>query len=478
MLREFSFDPLTRLNHRMAIGLAVFVALASTPMASNRSVWWLIWTAGLALAATLHLLRAAQLEPRRRPRFLRFGAAFALAAIVPVYAVIQSLPIAGVLPAAFLRMRSGLEGLAGQSISVQPDVALAGALRFVGFLLLLALVLEVATRRERVQRMGMILLAGVVLQAIWALVALRWLGDFSLWGPKTAYQGVATGTFVNRNSLAAFLALGLVLGVGLLIGQGSRDRARLPKPPNVLARMGFGEVFILLGLVTLLLALIATQSRLGLAAAIAGVGVTLVLARMQSRATAARLMVEALLSLVAMGVALLLYLRGEGVMVRLLAAQGDGQNRMALYRQTLEMVSIRPVTGFGFDAFGAAFEAFRTPPLLSPGNFDLAHNSYLMLWSELGVIVGSIPMVLLAAAAGILWRKLKEPHGFPGMTMAAQGALTVGAVHSAGDFSLEVPAVTYLFVTILGLGLGRSVSRSKLAQVPDIGSGKENDPAN
>src|SRR5690606_27910085 len=142
------------------------------------------------------------------PRVKPFSGYFLIAMIVPVYAVFQAQNLAGMLPTGAREMR-------GRTISMVPDASVIGALRFFGYLILLALVIEVATRRDRVNLMTKVLFVGITLQAVWALIALKLLGDAALWGEKTAYLGMATGSFINRDSLATFLGFGLVVGAAL-----------------------------------------------------------------------------------------------------------------------------------------------------------------------------------------------------------------------------------------------------------------------
>ncbi len=454
--------PLSRSHDRLAVVLASIVPLSAIPLASNRASLWLFWTGLFALLAIYHLLQTLRLAPGRAPAFIRFRVAFALALLIPLWALLQTLPVVPLLPQGSLGMRQGLGDLVGSSISVQADIAGAGVLRFMGYILLLALVLEVSTRRERVLRLAQIIFAGVVLQAIWAIVALKFMDDFSFLGTKTTYAGVATGSFVNRNSLATFLGFGSILGIGILVERAGKSQMTR----DSFAKLGFGDAFILLGILVQMVAILATQSRLGLAATLLAILVTLLLARKHAGSRPKHLFYWAVFLLLAAGTGMALLAGGDGIASRLLFAQAEGQTRLSLYSQTLGMIAQRPLAGYGMDGFGIAFEAFRAPPLLGQGNFDLAHNSYLMLWAEFGVIIGSIPPLLMFYAAIKLWRQVSAPYGFSGLALAGIGVVVLGAVHSLGDFSLEIPANVYLFLTIIGLGLGQRTARKTNAVPP------------
>lgn len=446
---------ISRMHDGLAVVLAVLVPLTALPLASNRATWWLLWTAVLAAIALVYVLRFGMADPAYRVRVLDHKALVGFAMVLPLWALVQTLPLVGTLPTGWLLAAPE----AGATLSVQPQVAMSGILRFAGYILLAGLVIEVASRRDRVLRLAQIVYAGICLQAVWAVVALKVLDDFSFWGLKVAYLGSATGTFVNRNSLATFLGFGLVLGLGILAERARRSSIRATRRDTVIGRLGYGDLIVLIGMVFLMIGLIYTQSRLGLMASLCGAGVTLMLVRAQSGVAAGRILVEMVIVGLGAIVAVALVAAGQGVAERMLFLGNEAVNRLAIYQQTLAMISVRPWTGYGMDAFGAAFEAFRGPPLLAPVTYDLAHNSYLMLWAEFGVVFGSVPIVALFAVTILLVRRMRSEDGFSGMAAAGLGALVLGAVHSLGDFSLEIPANVYVLMCILGLGLGQQSRR-------------------
>ncbi len=457
--QDIQRNRISRMHDGLAFVVAVLVPLTSLPLASNRATWWLLWTAVLAAIALIYVFRFGAVDLAYRVRALDHKVLVGFAMVLPLWALVQTVPVVGMLPTGWLLAAPEAGKMGGATLSVQPQVAVSGVLRFAGYILLACLVLEVASRRDRVLRVAQIVYAGICLQAVWAVVALKVLDDFSFWGVKVAYLGSATGTFVNRNSLATFLGFGLVLGLGIVAERARRNSIRATRRDTVIGRLGYGDLIVLIGMVFLMIGLIYTQSRLGLVSSLCGAGVTLMLVRAQSGVAAGRVLVEMVVVGLAAIVAVALVAAGQGVAERMLFLGNEAVNRLAIYQQTLGMIEMRPWTGYGMDAFGAAFEAFRGPPLLAPVTYDLAHNSYLMLWAEFGVVFGSVPILALIAVAILLWRRMRSEDGFSGMAAAGLGALVLGAVHSLGDFSLEIPANVYVLMCILGLGLGHQSQR-------------------
>ncbi len=447
---------LSHWQNRFGVGLIGLALASAIPLASNRPSLWLLLTACIGFAAGSYHLLALWRAPRRRSQLRPYAAGLALAWLVPAYALLQTLP----LPMGLVTPFQGEAALTGQSISIVPDATMLAALRFSGYLMFLALLIEIATRRRRVALLSRLVFLGITVEAAWALIALKLLGDTALWGEKTAYLGVATGSFVNRNSLATFLGFGLVLGVAFLGKEILPSTGRAAHPRSLLARFGDGSGLVLVAMLVILLALLATGSRLGLVSALFGVMVTwaALLWRSERRSWVlwAGLGVVALVWMMVAGA-------GQVMAQRALFLELDGAMRLTLYRQVLQMIATRPWAGFGLDGFGPAFEAFRAPPLPGDLSFGMAHNTYLTLWAELGVVMGSLPPLVLLGAAMACARNLWRRDGFATAAAAALGCLGVAAVHSLGDFSLEIPANVYVFLCILALGLARRPERSEAA---------------
>lgn len=449
----------------MVVVLGVLTLLSAVPVASNRPSLWLTSVVVVAALAAAYVAFSLLRDPNRALHVMRYSRLFLMAAIVPAYGLFQSLDVIGFLQPMLFPVRAGMQTMAPQTISFAPDASIMGALRLMGYLIFLALVIEVCHRRETVQMLLRILFFGICLQAAFALFALNSLDDFALWGTKTAYQGMATGTFVNRNSLATYLGFGLVLGFGLIARRHETPKIRLTRPAGPLGRLEFQNVVYGSGMLVIFAALVATQSRMGMLATLCGLTTAASAFRSSIAQDSRRPAVVGALLVVAIGVVVAI-LGQEGLLTRSLFLSVDGVERWEIYRHVILMIKTRPLTGFGLDAFFPAFETFRTETLTSPNYFDYAHNSYLALWAELGLIVGSIPPFLLAVVAGRTWARLRSGENGAAYFSILLGVLVLGGVHSLVDFSLEIPANNFVFLAILGAVMGIRVRAEAASPAP------------
>ncbi len=437
-----------RLTRQVIAGVLVLVILvAPVPVGSNRPVFWLAWAMILALMLGGQALAMAG----RRDAPLRV---MGLRAEVVMFGLLLGALFLQVLPLGLAPPLPG--GATMPTISLAPAAMPAALVRWLGYGALFALMVEVAANRVRARRMAHVLFWGIGAHALFGLVALNMLGDIALWGEKTAHQGAATGVFANRNSLATFLSFGLALGAALVLRP-----ARGGAP-------ALGRGFMILGLGVIGLALLATQSRMGLASGMAGVAVVIWLSVSRPIAPARRLALAAI-AIALIGTAAFI---GQDTLGRMVFAAQALDTRLALYQQVIGMIQARPWTGYGIDAFAPAYELFHKPPVSADLAWDHAHSSYLQLWAELGLIAGSLPVLMGATSSLRLRGRLRDQGQDRALPIAALAALSVGAVHSLVDFSLEIPANAVMLIALVALGLAGAREGPSPKSLETCGSGR------
>ena len=357
-------------------------------------------------------------------------------------------------------------GIALLSMSVAQDLGLTAKeiVKWAEFGLMVVLVASVVERpRDAVIAVAAILAAGCI-------EALYGLGQAATGaGPAGFLIGGnllrAFGHFGQPNPFAAYVATGLLVASGIGIALMTRSPRSLLSPTGVLVALVGGVLF---------LALLASLSRSAWIAVAAAVVVMLVA---HDRRTA---------PLVGLGflLALLLGLVGlfgllppvvtsrftvlldnfalfDARSVTLSAANFALVQRMAIWQAAWEIYQQHPVLGIGLGNFDVVYPSYALPgwPQL-PGH---AHNYYLNLLAELGVLGLSAYVVLLGWLYVSVWRAVQQAKaalGQPemptlavyGAALGALGVLVLLTVHHLFD-NLYVHGIIVQIGMLVGLAL-------------------------
>jgi O-antigen ligase len=119
--------------------------------------------------------------------------------------------------------------------------------------------------------------------------------------------------------------------------------------------------------------------------------------------------------------------------------------RLKIDRDTLRMFLKRPLLGWGLGTFGEIYPQFQS--FYTNSIVDYAHNDYLQLLAETGVVGFAVAIWFLVAALRPAARKLaKWPSDLNGaVALASTLGISGILVHSLVDFNLHIPANAALF---------------------------------
>ena len=122
--------------------------------------------------------------------------------------------------------------------------------------------------------------------------------------------------------------------------------------------------------------------------------------------------------------------------------------RLKIARDCLTMFRARPLLGWGMGTFADIYPSFRSFYMSS--FINAAHNDYLQLLTETGVVGFGIMVWFLIAVIRPAVRKTKNwPSDVNGMISLAALLGIIGIlIHSTVDFNLQIPANTMLFCTL------------------------------
>jgi O-antigen ligase len=132
--------------------------------------------------------------------------------------------------------------------------------------------------------------------------------------------------------------------------------------------------------------------------------------------------------------------------------------RREIWDRTWAMASDFWVTGVGVGAYERAMTVYQKQPHVF--YFNHAHNEYLQLLSEGGVMLAVPAAVALAAAAWQIWRRIDgDRTAVFWIRAGAASGLLAAAVQSVWDTGLRMPANAVLFAILAAIAL-HDVSRS------------------
>jgi O-antigen ligase len=262
------------------------------------------------------------------------------------------------------------------------------------------------------------------------------------------------GSYINRNHFAGYLGMAIPLGMGFLLYSAPRIKA-LPesalglKVARFLASEKLVPYAMLFLLVLLMTAtLFMTFSRGGITAFVVS---SLFFAWITWRRRTLRSKTALLAILAAVIFAAVVLAAWDQLEERFAALEEDHISRLSVWQDSLGIVRDYPVLGTGLGTFENAYMRYQTtmPRFL----FDHAHNDYVELVTDTGVVGLLLGMGMALVFVRMVFRRWRRKHGMFGKCIGAGGLASVVAiaVHSFTDFNLHIPANALLFAVISAL---------------------------
>jgi O-antigen ligase len=272
---------------------------------------------------------------------------------------------------------------------------------------------------------------------------------YGIWRPQSRNAEYPFGPFVNRNDLAAWLVMALPLAVGYFAAR--VDTRRREGRLNVEALFDRTGGWLALSIGLMAATLVSTLSRSGLIAGLAG-GASLVLltrGRMERRGRAWLFAGLALVAVVAgayANVGALTTRVGETI------ESGVG-GRREMWQTTAAIVRDFPLSGVGLGAFERAMTVYQPPHLFA---FNHAHDEYLQIAAEGGLLLVAPVLVVIAAGAWRVRRLLEEDRTpVYWIRVGAASSLVAIAIQSLWETGLRMPANAVLFALAAAIALHR-----------------------
>ena len=339
-----------------------------------------------------------------------------------------------------------------QTLSYSPQFALSWWVFLFSLYLFFITIRGVCAERKTLKYIVYLMMGVALTEAVYGLIQALVPTLGVLWVDYVqAYMGDARGTFINRNHFAGFIEMVWPLFLGFTIAQGGWGQGYTLKKILASERLN-RQALLALGIVVLLLALLFSRSRGGIAGALMGFLTFVILARSGSKSMS-RYTWLVLGGIVGMLVVYSMAIGIGPVADRFFTLRG-GDSRLDFWRDSLSIIKDHPL-GIGLRNYEKVFPVYNVSNL-SNKIIDFAHNDYLQLLIEAGWIGFTAVLTGFLIFMGKSAYRIKHmnPHKDPLRFFLATGAfsgLVSLAFHSFFDFNLQIPANCVYFVTLMAI---------------------------
>ena len=273
---------------------------------------------------------------------------------------------------------------------------------------------------------------------------------------------VVRGTYVNRNHFAGLLELALPLAIMWAIAILYKAKKRGGEVPAGAAIRSSMLLAIAAGLLTMVM---ASLSRMGFIASLSAIAVAasgwLFMRREADHASTPKWL---WLIPVVLPLSIFALFSTNAMVLRFADTPGPGEmtadGRMQIWSETIRLIGAYKWTGTGLGAFEQGLYPLRH---FSPDfTFDFAHNDYLQVLAELGVIGG---FLAIALAGRVLWKPisviLDNGSRHRALAVGLVGALLAIGLHSLVDFNLYIPANALAVAWLAGLAVSPGLQETE-----------------
>ncbi|MBP1635184.1 MAG: rane protein of unknown function [Acidobacteria bacterium] len=346
-------------------------------------------------------------------------------------------------------------------LSIRPSSTWFGLAAFASFALLLLGAARGLGRRSRRTLAAGVLVVGFGL----ALLGIVQSG-LSGWGlaPSRIYGFVPTtgaspfGPFHNRNHFAGWMLMALPLGLGYFIGQvahGMRGAGPTLRERVLWFSSAQASRVILAGLAVLVmgLSLALTFSRSGIGGFAVAIAVSAVsVIRRQARGPRRAVVLLYVAALLALSIG---WAGFDAVVARFAQLEGTGlSGRLGIWSDAWRVVRAFPWTGTGLNTFGDAMILYQ-PSEMTTRTME-AHNDYLQLLSDGGVLVALPALVSILLLGREIRRRFREAADDVTsywLRVGATTGLVAIAVQETVEFSLRLPGHGVLLAAVAAIAL-------------------------
>jgi hypothetical protein len=302
------------------------------------------------------------------------------------------------------------------------------------------------TARDQLARGGLRLAARAVAAiglgvALLAIAQAATAGRAIYWTFPTEFEGpLPFGPFVNRNHFATWVVMAVPLTVGYIAAHARAHHARASGPVHLRARIAHAidprSAWLGLSAGVMLVALLLSLSRSGALALGTSALATLWATRQSVQARDRRWVVAGVLCLAAFA---LMWSDLPAIAERVAGAPTGLADRFTIWRETLPILRDFPLTGTGAGTYQTAMFVYQQAD--RGVYFNQAHNHYLQIAAEGGLLLAVPACLAIAALVHTAGRRIAEDRsGLRWIRIGAASGLAGAALQSVWETGLVMPA--------------------------------------
>lgn len=305
---------------------------------------------------------------------------------------------------------------------------------------------------KRTKILLVLIFASTVFQALYGSMMVLTGLELGFLVPKAFFKSLATGTFVNPNHFAAYLNLGISIGVAYLMVNVRKLEGEGNMIGRTLALMMSGSLAWRLAIIVLVVGLVMSSSRMAnlafMCALFAAAGAYMLVKR--------RLIVAWVLLIASILVIDAVVVGARFGMDRLVDevanAMVDRGARSSVVEAALPMAADYFWFGSGAGSFYSTFPLYRGD-IVGSDFYYHAHNDYLEFFIEFGVfgVLALATFVGLTIRAAYIACTSSRSNWAQIAGYACFMSIVGIAVHSAADFSLRIPAYAATLIAIFAV---------------------------
>ena len=321
------------------------------------------------------------------------------------------------------------------------------------YLQLFCLTLVLVNTKERLQHfLFAFVIAGIFQAAYGSFMTLSGL-EMVFWFKKEGHVGVATGTLVNRNHLANYLAFCSAASIGLLLAthQIFRIDSKREFMRSTMAWLLGRQGFLRLSLLIMVVALVLTRSRMGSIAFFLSLTTSAIAWMLTGRRFSSRTLLL-FVSLVIIDIALMGSWFGVDKVVHRLEATGrETELRVWETPYLFDMAKHYLVAGSGSGTFAGLFPMYSQ--LKTVTWYNEAHCDYLQFIIENGVM-GCTPLVLLVMMSlyqALQTLRQRHSHLPKAAGFTALMGMLATLTQATTEYTLQRPGTATMFIFFLTL---------------------------